>query len=50
MRRGGGFLLLRADNRWHSAFVGITLQQFNEMNARVITAADEMLQSTTQLR
>jgi len=30
-----GFVLLHADNRWQSADVGITLQQFNEMNARV---------------
>jgi len=30
-----GFLLLRAGVHWHSAPVGITLQQFNEMNARV---------------
>jgi len=31
----GGFLLLRTGVRWHSAPVGITLQQFNEMTARV---------------
>jgi len=31
----GGFLLLRNRVHWHSASVGITLQQFNEMTARV---------------
>ena len=29
------FILLRTSNHWQSACVGITLQQFNEMNARV---------------
>ena len=29
------FLLLPTRNRWQSAGVGITIQQFNEMNARV---------------
>lgn len=33
--RAHGFLLLPIANRWQSAGVGITLQQFNEMNARV---------------
>jgi crossover junction endodeoxyribonuclease RuvC len=35
MGRPGGFLLLCVRVRWHSAPVGITLQQFNEMSARV---------------
>jgi crossover junction endodeoxyribonuclease RuvC len=33
--RAGGFLLLCVRVHWHSASVGITLQQFNEMSARV---------------
>ena len=45
-----GYLELSNVNAVEEISALIVAQRAYEMNARVITAADEMLQSTTQLR